>query len=146
MIHQIIAITIKDLKVLFHDRGGIVALFLMPAMFILVMSYALQGTFEPTADQPYEVLVVNLDAFQVFQGFDSGALGAEAVKALEDLEGVTAITEVEEQTLDVETADALVSAGDYPIAVIFPADFTDTIMNAATDSEIEKRQKSKQAR
>ncbi|MBN2500096.1 MAG: ABC-2 transporter permease [Anaerolineales bacterium] len=129
MIHQIIAITIKDLKVLFHDRGGIVALFLMPAMFILVMSYALQGTFEPTADQPYEVLVVNQD---------NGELGAEAVKGLEDLDGVTIINTVEDYTLDFEAADALVSAGDYPIAVIFPTDFTDTIMNAATDSTIEK--------
>jgi ABC-2 type transport system permease protein len=129
MIHQIIAITIKDLKVLFHDRGGMVSLFLMPAMFILVMSYALQGTFEPTADQPYEVLVVNQD---------NGKLGVEAVKALDDLEGVIVVTELEGQALDFEAADALVSGGDYPIAVIFPEDFTDTILAAATDATVDK--------
>jgi len=129
MLHQIFAITIKDLKILFRDRGGIVALFLMPAMFILVMSYALQGTFEPTEDDPYEVLVVNQD---------TGELGAKAVEALDDLEGVIIIAELEAQALDFATADALVSAGDYPIAVVFPVGFTDTIMSAATDSEVEK--------
>lgn len=45
MLHQIFAITIKDLKILFKDRGGMIVLFAMPAMFILVMSTALQRSF-----------------------------------------------------------------------------------------------------
>ena len=45
MFRQIIALTIKDLKVIFKDTGGVAALFLMPAMFIIVMSNALAGSF-----------------------------------------------------------------------------------------------------
>src|SRR5512136_611849 len=61
MLHQIIALTIKDLKVIFKDTGGVAALFLMPAMFLIVMSNALAGSFGGGSDQLVNVLVVNLD-------------------------------------------------------------------------------------
>lgn len=45
MLHQILALTWKDLKVFFKDPGAVVLIFLMPFMFILVMSFALSGLF-----------------------------------------------------------------------------------------------------
>ncbi|MBT6151250.1 MAG: ABC transporter permease, partial [Chloroflexi bacterium] len=62
MLNQILAITIKDLKVLVRDRGGMISLFLMPVMFILVMSFAQRDMYSVgTTDKPVELLVVNLD-------------------------------------------------------------------------------------
>jgi ABC-type Na+ efflux pump permease subunit len=60
MLRQILALTWKDLKVFFKDRGAVVMIFVQPFMFILVMSYALSGVFR-TGDRPIQILVVNLD-------------------------------------------------------------------------------------
>ncbi len=43
MVRQIIAITLKELKVVWLDREALALLFAMPMFFILVMSLALQG-------------------------------------------------------------------------------------------------------
>ena len=43
MIQQILATTWKDLKILLKDFGGLATLFLMPTMFIFVMTLALGG-------------------------------------------------------------------------------------------------------
>ena len=60
MLHQIFAITYKDWQVLVRDRGGMVSLFLMPIMFILVMSAAQQGMYTfADEDNPLEILIVN---------------------------------------------------------------------------------------
>ena len=59
MLRQIIAITLKELKVVWLDREALALLFAMPMFFILVMSMALQGVFEAgTKGRPVEVLVV----------------------------------------------------------------------------------------
>jgi hypothetical protein len=42
VLRQILSVTWKDLKILFKDARGIAILFLMPMMFILVVSTALQ--------------------------------------------------------------------------------------------------------
>ena len=77
MIQQIMSTTWKDLKILFKDFGGVALLFVMPLMFIIVMSTALSGLFDDTTDtNPRLLPVVNLDR---------GGYGAEVVAALDDL-------------------------------------------------------------
>ena len=62
MLHQIVAIALKELKVLWRDRQALALLFAMPMFFILVMSYALEGVFEAgSKGRPIQVLVVNED-------------------------------------------------------------------------------------
>ena len=57
MIYQIIAITLKELKVLWLDREALALLFAMPMSFILVMSFALEGVFEAGSKaHPIEIL------------------------------------------------------------------------------------------
>ena len=54
MIYQIIAITLKELKVLWLDREALALLFAMPMFFILVMSFALEGVFQAgSKDSPH---------------------------------------------------------------------------------------------
>ena len=61
MLNQILALTWKDLKIFFKDRGHVVLIFLQPLMFIVLMSYALSGVFHSGENQPIRLLAVNED-------------------------------------------------------------------------------------
>ena len=86
MIRQILATTWKDLKILLKDFGGLATLFLMPTMFIFVMTLALGGLFHDSGDNPTEILVVNND---------TGTIGAQIVDGLKATEGFAIETEWE---------------------------------------------------
>jgi len=89
MIQQIISTTWKDLKILFKDPGGIATLFLMPIMFIIVMSTALQGLFNTGTDtQPRRLPVVNLDR---------GEYAAKVIDALDNIDGIKVETTWKEE-------------------------------------------------
>ena len=122
MFHQIIATTIKDLKIIFKDTGGIAALFLMPAMFIVVMSNALAGTFSSGDGKLVDVLAVNLDR---------GSIGAALIADLQSGGGVNVETEWDGQPLTREKAEQLVVDQKRNIAIVIPENFSDTIEQAA---------------
>ena len=116
MIRQIISVTWKDLKILFTDAGGMATLFLMPLMFIVVMSTATQGMYDTgSSDQPRLLPAVNLD---------SGQLAAEVIDQLNALDGIRVETSWEDEVLTRAQAEALVSSGDRGLALVFPADFS----------------------
>jgi ABC-2 type transport system permease protein len=116
MIRQIISATWKDLKILFTDVGGVAALFLMPLMFIVVMSAATQGMYETdTSDQPRLLPVVALDR---------GPLGAEVIAQLDALDGIEVESQWDDDALTREQAEALVSEGDRAAVLVIPADFS----------------------
>ena len=127
MIQQILSTTWKDLKILFKDPGGMATLFLMPMMFIIIMSTALKGMFE-TGDgaQPRYIPVVNQD---------HGHLAAEAVDQLASIEGIEVETVWNGEEMTRQQAEALVSAGERAVAVVFPADFTEQIEARIDDPE-----------
>jgi len=109
--HQILAIVIKEMQVLWRDREALVLLFAMPLFFILVMSWALEGVYEAgTRDRPIDVLVVNED-----QG--------EAVgKILSDLEaagGLHLLAAPEGGPLSRGDAERLIRKGSYSLALVF---------------------------
>jgi ABC-2 type transport system permease protein len=119
MTHQILSTTWKDLKILLKDIGGIATLFLMPLMFIIVMSTALQGLFDNGSDaQPQRLPVVN---------FDRGKYAAQVIAALETINGIQVETTWDNQTLTRELAESIVLEGDRPLVVIFPVEFSERI-------------------
>jgi ABC-2 type transport system permease protein len=125
MINQILAITIKDFKVLARDRGGMVSLFLMPIMFILVMSFAQQDMYSVgTADKPVKLLVVSSD---------EGNLAEEVISSLSSLEGMEIVQTFEDKTLTFQKAENLIVTGKYNVAIVFPSDFSEGILSSATD-------------
>ncbi|HKJ26369.1 MAG TPA: ABC transporter permease, partial [Anaerolineales bacterium] len=127
MLNQILAITLKDWKVLVRDRGGMVALFLMPIMFILVMSAAQQGMYEVAdEDNPLQILVINED---------EGELADEAIAALQTVEGIEAITTFGDAALTRADAEDLIVDNQYDVAVSFPADFSEKVLAAASDAD-----------
>jgi ABC-2 type transport system permease protein len=127
MLNQILAITAKDLKVLMRDRGGMVSLFLMPVMFILVMSFAQKDMYAiGSSDKPVELLVVNNDA---------GELAGEAIADLESVDGMEAVQAWEGAALTQQKAESLIEDGEYNVAIIFPVDFSERIMAAAESND-----------
>jgi len=116
MLYQIFSTTWKDIKILLKDWHGIATLFLMPLMFIIIMSTALQGLFYNDADkEPERIPVANLD---------QGDYAADAITALEDMEGIEVVTTWNNEVLTREAAEALVIEGEYPLVVVFPTDFS----------------------
>jgi ABC-2 type transport system permease protein len=127
MIQQILSTTWKDLTILFKDIGGVATLFLMPIMFIIVMSTALQGLFNTGTDtQPTHLPVVNLDR---------GEYAARVIDALDRIDGIEVETTWNDETLTRERVEALVTDGDRSVAVLFPADFSAQIEARAGDDD-----------
>jgi len=135
MIGQIFATTWKDLKILLKDFGGLATLFLMPTMFIFVMTLALGGLFSGDNDNPIEILVVN---------DDTGTISSQIVEGLQATEGFAIETEWDGVVLTRARAEALIADEKRSIAVIIPADFSDTIQqsvfNTPTDETPQKAQ------
>lgn len=127
MLRQILAITWKDLKILFKDTGGMATLFLMPLMFIIVMSIIQQGMFDPgDSGRPRHLPVVNLD---------SGDLAAEVVAQLDNIDGIAVETIWEGESLTREQAESLVSDGKRAVAVVFPANFSARVEERLDDAD-----------
>jgi ABC-2 type transport system permease protein len=127
MIQQIMSTTWKDLKVLFKDIGGVATLFLMPMMFVVVMSTALQGLFDTSADtQPRRLPLVNLDR---------GEYATQVIAALDDINGIEVETTWEEETLTREQAETLVADGERSVGIVFPTDFSAQIEARAEDND-----------
>ena len=137
IMNQIFALTIKDLKILARDRGGLVALFAMPIMFIVVMSVALQGLFDVgSAENPVALLVVNLDAGATAPNGDEIHLGEDMVAALSQFEGLMPITRTNGQPLSRAQAEEKIVNNGYRIAMVIPADFSQRVMDAIHDPQV----------
>lgn len=125
MVHRIIAITLKELKILCLDREALALLFAIPIFFILVMSFALEGVFEAgSKGHPIEILVVH----------SSGdPLADQTIADLKRMEGLVLIETHEGIPLTPEKAEQLIGKGIYPLALFFPENYTEQILQPAKD-------------
>lgn len=114
MLKQIFALTWKDLKIFFKDLGGVAVIFLQPFMFIVVMSYALAGMFEPGEDRIL-LLAVNQDR---------GTQAATILRQLDEMEAFAVETTWEGQPLTRQAAERLIVKGERSLALVFPPDFS----------------------
>jgi ABC-2 type transport system permease protein len=112
LIRQILALTVKELKVLWHDWEALLLLFAMPIFFIVVMSWALGGVYEAgTRERPIRVVVLNQDA---------GGRAAEVMADLDRLEGFEWI-----EGGSLERVERLVRKGRVSMALRFRSGFSD---------------------
>ncbi len=102
MLKQILALTWKDLKVFFKDRGGVVLIFVQPFMFILVMSYALSGVYRTGGGRPIQILAVNQD---------KGTRAAAILRQLDEMKGFAVETAWEGQPLTHQEVEQLIIEG-----------------------------------
>lgn len=117
MFNQILALTWKDLKVFFKDKGAVIFIFLQPFMFIVIMSYATAGMYG-SGDKPQQLLAVN---------DDQGAQATSIIKQLDEYDGFQVVTQSEGKPLTRAAAEQLVADGKYSIALVFPFDFSDVL-------------------
>lgn len=110
MFRQIIAISRKELRLLFQKPGALVVLFIVPFIFVWIM-----GTVFGPKDMP------NAAIFAVNQ--DDGVAADQIIKALQASENLTVTL------LDTfEEADRRVGKGDLMAAVIIPQGFSNAIL------------------
>lgn len=122
MVRQVLALTFKDIRLLLRDRAALIILFVIPLMFTLVMSTALKGVFEPgTKQRPIALVVVLQDEGVAYLNGEHVVLARAAVDALQ---GVSGLDLVVDPDLTPAQAEALVAEGTYPLALIFPRDFS----------------------
>ncbi len=127
---QVIAITLKELKVLWLDREALALLFAMPIFFILVMTFALEGVFQAgSKGHPIEILVVHKNG---------GPAADRAIADLERTEGLNLIETYEGIPLTYDKAEQLIRKGVYPLALLFPEGYTERILKTTNDPQKEK--------
>ena len=126
MTRQLGAIILKELEVLWLDRGAVALLFAMPMFFILVMSFALEGVFEAGSRRhPIEILVINPSG---------GPVAEQAIADLKQLEGLRLIEAVEGTPLTLEKAEEFIRKRDYPLALFFQDGFSEKVGQPLTAS------------
>lgn len=113
------AIVRKDLMVLFKDSGAVSTLFLMPLLFILLMSFALGGQMGGgEAETKIELPVVYAKGDK---------LAKEVVGELKKINGLEVEESIDGDRLDLPGAEALIKEGDRRWALVFPDDFTERL-------------------
>ncbi len=116
---RILAIAAKDIKILVRDRQAFAMLLAMPIMLIVILSFALQSTFEE------EPLAFDLPVID----YDEGAPSQRLIELLHETDGVTTLAKpaTTEANLREQVRD-----GDYPAALIIPKGFAARIDGGET--------------
>jgi len=107
-----LSIAFKDLQIFFKDRGALIQLFLLPILFIVVLSGALGEIGAGGEDAPIPLPVVDLDA---------------GVAAQTLLDGLDAAGGVRVELYDQEEAQALLDDGELDRVLTIPTSFTSDI-------------------
>ena len=122
---QILALIMKELNVLWHDREALAILFLMPVFFILVMSLALQNVFETgTREHPIEMLAINED---------NGGEAQKIIFALASMDGLKVIDSLDGRLLTYQIAVDHINSGKFSAAVHFRRHFSERIQANVLD-------------
>ena len=124
---KLIAIMRKDLLVLFKDTGAVTTLFLMPFVFIVVMSLALGGQAGGGETETKQKLPV------AFRG--AGPLAKDAVTELKKVDGLKIEERADGRELTAKRAERLVKDGQRPMAVVFPKNFSSRV-NAGKQAKV----------
>lgn len=126
MVRQVLAITSKEIKRLLRDQKALLLLFLMPAFFIVVMSFALKGVFEAgSRHQPIEILVVNQD---------TGELAAQTLEAARNLDGLLLRENWGESPPTRDGMEQRVKAGKVRFGLLFAPGYTARLRDEGQDT------------
>jgi ABC-2 type transport system permease protein len=126
MLNQILALTWKDLKIFFKDRGHVVLIFLQPLMFIVLMSYALSGVFQSGENRPIRLLAVNEDR---------GKQGEAVLRQLDELKFFQVEKTWEGQPITREKAEKVIVDGKRNMVLVFPSDFSSVLEQGPASRE-----------
>jgi ABC-2 type transport system permease protein len=113
--HRLTALWRKETLALWRDRHGLAALFVMPVIFILVMTMALHDAFMPGASIDVAYAIVDLD-----DSAHSRALAGRLDKS-GSFRRIAAVTGEAEARLGIRTSR-------YAIALVIPAGFGERLL------------------
>jgi ABC-2 type transport system permease protein len=117
----VLAVAAKELRMLFRDRPVVAFLFLLPTVFVFVMTMALQGAFEKSSGETLRILVVDEDR---------GALGEGLRGTLGKLEWMDAAVPAGPDRGSA-VAHRAVENGEAAAAVHLPEGATDALLRAS---------------
>ena len=104
-----LSIALKDLQILFKDRGEVIQLLLLPLLFIVVFSGALGAIGQGEEDTRLPLPVVDLDGGEVAQALIAGLDAAGGVRT---------------ELYEYSEAQSLLDENDIGRMLIIPANFT----------------------
>lgn len=114
---RLLALWLKEIIALSRDRHGLLALFIMPTIFILVMTMALRDAFTPgtTIDAPY--VVIDLDR------------SAHSQSLLRRLDKTATFQRISaEVDADVDVARQGIATGRQALALVLPKGFGERLL------------------
>ena len=120
MFNAIIATTRKDLALMAKDPGALALLFVMPLLFIVVMSLAMEKVYEPSSG----LLVIAV------ADEDHGAFAAEFIRELKATSRFEVVTDDEGKPLDRAAAERMIVKRRQQIALVIPAGLSDALFDA----------------
>jgi ABC-2 type transport system permease protein len=114
----LLATLLKELRLLYRDRSGLLVLFVMPAVLVVVVSLVQENILKATGAARMDVLFIDQDRQTI------GPLVREQLARIENL---TLVTELDGHTLDVDQARRLVDRGRYEVCIVVPAGLTEAV-------------------
>ncbi len=114
------ATVVKELRLLFRDRAGLLVLFLMPGVLVVVVSLVQENVLRATGEAGIRVLVVDRDG---------GSVGAGVSERLRE-SGSFAVETLPGDTGDAEARKRLIDGG-YQFCLILPQGLTRSVEERA---------------
>jgi len=109
--HALAAAIKKEFLIILRDREALAILFVMPAIFVLIMSLAMQDAFNEQAGVRFSTLIINKD---------HGRVGDAVVRAFDEQRSFE-VTTLKDEPLDLQQQ---MTAGKYRFAVVIPESAT----------------------
>ncbi len=133
----------KEARVLLRDREGLAILFLMPLVFVVIMSLALQDFFRPGDAARFSFVVLDYHR-SIDTGPATANLGGRIAAGLRDIPGLRVKHVTADASADTEPRDATsivkaVQRGEVQFALIIPADANDRLGAALRERDPRRR-------
>lgn len=117
---QLLAAVAKEIRLIVRDREALAILFIMPAIFVLIMSLALQDAFrEQGGGIQFSMLIVDKD---------NDETGTRLIEAFNNSKAFAVSTD---NTLDKPTLEQKIKAGEFQFAIYIPEGSTTMALDRA---------------
>lgn len=118
----------KEMMLLLRDWGGLAILFFMPSVLIITITLIQESTFRAVGESTLPI---------VFVDDDKGEVGQLVAQNLAESPNVKLVTELNGQPILDTQARALVSDGNYQIALVIPAGISEEL-NEKVNHNVDK--------
>lgn len=114
IVAQLVTAAVKEARLILRDRHALAILFVMPVVFVAILSLALRDAFSERAGVTFSVLIVN---------HDRGVVGAKLTQAFLD-DRHFRVERAAAPLPDAGQAGTLINAGRYQFALLIPDNAT----------------------